>query len=66
MSAMLRVIAAVLIVVASGGLVVLLGIEQGSWAEWAVGIAAAFAVSGVLPHYLWRGEPLFPDRRRRR
>ena len=66
MSVKLRVIAAALILFAFAALAPALGIEHRTWAEFALGMLAVLAVSAVLPHYMWRGEPLFPDRHKRR
>jgi amino acid permease len=33
--------------------------------QFAVGMGLLFAISFVLPHYFYRGEPLLPDRKRR-
>jgi hypothetical protein len=35
-------------------------------AQFATGMAAIFAVSFVLPHYFYRGEPLLPDRHKKK
>jgi hypothetical protein len=35
-------------------------------AQYATVLAAMFAVSFVLPHYFYRGEPLLPDRRKKK
>jgi hypothetical protein len=35
-------------------------------AQFATVMAVMFAVSFVLPHYFYRGEPLLPDRHKRK
>jgi hypothetical protein len=39
--------------------------EVGAWGQLASVMAVGFAVSLVLPHYFYRGEPLLPKRRQR-
>jgi hypothetical protein len=34
--------------------------------QYATVLAAMFAVSFVLPHYFYRGEPLLPDRHKKK
>jgi hypothetical protein len=62
----LRVIAAFFVLLAFGALGAGFEDQLGYWGQFAVVIAGMFAVSFVLPHYFYRGEPLFPDRRKRR
>jgi hypothetical protein len=40
--------------------------EVGPWGQFASVMGVMFAVSFVLPHYFYRGEPLLPKRRKRR
>lgn len=40
--------------------------EVGSFGQFISVMAVLIAVSFVLPHYFYRGEPLLPDRRKRR
>jgi hypothetical protein len=55
------------VVILIGGAAVLATLtEPGSWESLLGLIVVMFAVSAPLPHYFYRGEPLFPDRRRRR
>jgi hypothetical protein len=35
-------------------------------AQFATVMAAMFAISFVLPHYFYRGEPLLPDRHKKK
>jgi hypothetical protein len=35
-------------------------------AQFATGMAVLFAVSFVLPHYFYRGEPLLPERHKKK
>jgi hypothetical protein len=39
--------------------------EVGPWGQFASVMGVLFAVSLVLPHYFYRGEPLLPKRRKR-
>jgi hypothetical protein len=39
--------------------------EVGPWGQFASVMGVLFAVSFVLPHYFYRGEPLLPKRRKR-
>jgi hypothetical protein len=55
------------------GLVLLSGLPLGGlagewdpWGQFALVMGLMFAVSFVLPHYFYRGEPLLPKRRQRR
>jgi hypothetical protein len=40
--------------------------DNDSLGQLVVGMGVLLAVSFVLPHYFYRGEPLLPDRRKRR
>ena len=62
---MLRVVIAGLI----GGCIVVLGSASNDISplvQYATVLAAMFAVSFVLPHYFYRGEPLLPDRHKKK
>jgi hypothetical protein len=39
--------------------------QVGSFGQFVSVMAVVFAVTFVLPHYFYRGEPLLPDRRKR-
>ena len=62
---MFRVVIAGLI----GGCIVVLGSAANDISplvQYATVLAAMFAVSFVLPHYFYRGEPLLPDRHKKK
>ena len=40
--------------------------DNDSLGQFVVGMGVMIAISLVLPHYFYRGEPLLPDRRKRR
>ncbi len=40
--------------------------EVGPAGQFASVMGVLFAISSVLPHYFYRGEPLLPERRKRR
>lgn len=61
-----RILLAASILLVFGAVIAAFDAELGPWGQLAVGIAGMFAVSAVLPHYMYRGEPLFPDRHKRR
>jgi hypothetical protein len=62
---MLRVVLAAVILLVGATLLAKLT-ERDSWAQFVGFFVVLFAVSAPLPHYFYRGEPLLPDRHRRR
>jgi hypothetical protein len=62
---MLRVFLAVVVGLAVSAVVGKLTEPLGSWGPIITIVAGMFAVSAVIPHYMYRGEPLLPKRPRR-
>jgi hypothetical protein len=65
MVSVFRVTLAVVVFLATSIPLMALTRDMGSTAQLAAGLCVMFAVSLVLPHYFYRGEPLLPDRQRR-